>query len=119
MKGYENVLEHYFANKEHGLAISSITVAELYYGVFNSVQIEKNGANLANFVLGLNILDFDSGAAIEYGQICTDLHKRGTPISQMDMLIAAHAKSKELILVTNNISEFERVKRLQIENWLP
>jgi tRNA(fMet)-specific endonuclease VapC len=80
--------------------------------------MEKNGANLSKFFIGLEILDFDSGAAIEYGRIRATLRKKGTPIGQMDMLIAAHAKSKGLTLVTNNVSEFERVDGLKLEDWL-
>ena len=118
MKNNAGVLEQYFAFKESGIAISSITVAELYYGVFNSVHKDRNNINLANFLLGLNILDFDSSAAVEYGRIHSVLRKKGELIGQMDMLIAAHAKSRDLILVTNNTREFERIDSLQIEDWL-
>jgi len=118
MKGNTEVLKQYLMKKEHGLAISSITVAELYYGVFNSTYIERNGTNLANFLIGLNVVDFDSGAAVEYGKICATLRKYGTPIGPMDMLIAAHAKSMDLTLITNNTIEFERIEGLQFEDWL-
>jgi len=118
MKGNADVLSQFMQNKDSGVTLSSITVAELYYGVFNSTNIEKNNTNLANFFIGLKILDFDSGASMEYGQICANLRKKGTPISQMDMLIAAHAKSRNLTLVTNNTREFERVEDLQLEDWL-
>ena len=118
MKGNTEVLKQYLMKKEYGLAISSITVAELYYGVFNSTYVEKNGTNLANFLIGLNVVDFDSGAAVEYGKICATLRKCGTPIGPMDMLIAAHAKSKDLTLITSNTSEFERIEGLQLEDWL-
>jgi len=118
MKGNPEILNHFLEKKNLGIAISTITVAELYYGVFNSEHKEKNSTNLINFFIGLNLLDFDSGSAMEYGRIRADLRKKGTPISQMDMLIAAHAKSKNLTLITNNTSEFERVEDLQIEDWL-
>ena len=118
MKGNTEVLKHFLTKREFGIAISTITVAELYYGIFNSEHMEKNSANLINFFIGVNILDFDSGSAVEYGRIRADLHKKGTPISPMDMLIAAHAKSKNLTLVTNNISEFDRITNLRIEDWL-
>jgi len=118
MKGNTEVLKHFLTKKEFGIAISTITVAELYYGIFNSEHMEKNSANLINFFIGINILDFDSSSAMEYGRIRADLRKKGTPISQMDMLIAAHAKSKGLTVVTNNINEFERITDLQIEDWL-
>ena len=118
MKGNAIILERYLANRNAGIAISSVTAAEMYYGVFNSSQQEKNGINLTNFFVGLSILDFDSGAAIEYGRIRALLRNKGTPIGQMDMLIAAHAKSRDMTLVTNNTCEFERVEGLNIEDWL-
>ena len=118
MKGNDTVLKRFIASRKHGIAISSITVAELYYGVFNSQHAEKNSVNLINFFIGLDILDFDSIAAIEYGKIRAHLRKKGTLIGQMDMLIAAHAKSRNLTLVTDNVSEFERVEELRYENWL-
>jgi len=118
MKGNAEILERYLATRKYGIAISSITVAELYYGVFNSTYAEKNNTNLINFLIGLDNLEFDSAAAVEYGRIRALLRKKGTPIGQMDMLIAAHAKAKDLILITDNVSEFERVEGLQFENWL-
>ena len=118
MKGNAVVLERFLDNKESGIAISSITAAELYYGVYNSQHAEKNNANLLNFLIGVAILDFDSAAAIEYGRIRAVLRKKGTPIGQMDMLIVAHAKSRNFILVSDNVREFEHVEGLQIENWL-
>ena len=65
----------------------------------------------------LTVLDFDAAAAQEYGKIRADLEMKGTPIGPMDMLIAAHAKSQGLILVTNNTREFARVDGLLLENW--
>jgi len=117
MKGNTDVLERFIAKRKFGVGISTNTLAELYYGVFNSEYPKKNGANLAYFLIGMEVLAFGSGAAVEYGRIRAALRKKGTPIGQMDMLIAAHAKSVGLILVTNNINEFERVDGLSIENW--
>lgn len=65
----------------------------------------------------MTVLPFPETAASEYGKICAFLQKRGTPIGTMDMLIAAHAKSNKMILVTNNVREFERIPDLRIENW--
>jgi tRNA(fMet)-specific endonuclease VapC len=117
MKNIPSIVEQYKAKKDLGIAISSITAAELCYGVYNSAAPEKNGANLASFFIGVAICDFDSTAAMEYGRIRAALRRLGTPIGSMDMLIAAHAKAKGLILVTDNIREFERVEGLSIENW--
>ena len=99
------------------VGISSITLAELEYGVKKSSQPEKNQIALKQFLIPLEILDFDTNAAAEYGKIRTDLERNGTPIGPLDTLIAAHVKSLELILVTNNEKEFKRVAGLQIENW--
>jgi len=117
MKGNTDVVNRYINARKHGIAISSITAAELFYGVYNSEYPEKNGVNLINFLIGLVVLDFDGGAAIEYGKIRASLRKKGTPIGQMDMLIAAHAKSSDLILITSNIGEFSQVEGLQCESW--
>ena len=118
MKNNQAVVERYKRGRTSGIAISSITAAELYYGVYNSAQPEKNGANLANFLIGLDVLDFDGAAAMEYGRVRAALRKQGTPIGSMDMLIAAHAKAAGLTLVTNNTREFERVEGLPLEDWL-
>ncbi len=111
------VLEKFKNNLDKGLCISSITLAELEHGVAKSAYVERNKTALMQFLSILTVLPFDDMAAVEYGDICATLQKRGTPIGTMDTLIAAHAKSEELILVTNNVSEFERVPNLTIENW--
>lgn len=114
----ESVIKHFVSEIPEGLCISSITLAELRHGVEKSANPAKNSNTLTKFLTALTILPFDDYAAIEYGSICADLQRRGTPIGTMDMLIAAHARSKNLILVTNNTREFERVNDLKIENWV-
>ena len=99
------------------VGISSITLAELAYGVKKSVQSEKNHIALNQFLVPLDIIEFDANAAIEYGIIRAELERAGTPIGPLDMLIASHAKSLDLTLVTNNEKEFKRVDGLAIENW--
>ena len=100
-----------------GLCISAITLAELEHGVEKSRYPDRNRAALLQFVSILDVLPFDDDAAIEYGKICADLQRKGTPIGTMDMLIAGHAKADKVTLVTNNVREFERVEGLRIENW--
>lgn len=100
------------------LCISSISVAELIFGAENSQTPEKNLKIIENFLSRLQILDYGVDAAIQYGNIKAHLKKIGTPIGENDLHIAAHARSKGLILVTNNTKEFERVPALQIENWV-
>ena len=104
-------------NSRFGLCISTVTLAELAHGVFKSVNKEKNADALLKFLLGVEILPFNMSAALEYGKICAYLQKQGTPIGPLDTLIAAHALSASLIIVTNNVREFERVPGLKIENW--
>jgi len=118
MKHTESVLERFSEKKSDGLTISSITLAELEFGICNSAAYDKNRAKLLSFLPLVNVLSFDDTAAVEYGITRAKLQKKGTPIGQMDMLIAAHALSKDLTLVTNNTREFERVEGLQIEDWL-
>ena len=113
----EQVLEKLKQNLSNGICISAITLAELQHGVEKSMNPEKNSMALLQFLSILDILPFDDLAAVEYGKICAYLQKRGTPIGTMDMLIAAHAKIENLIIVTNNVREFERVPDLKIENW--
>lgn len=111
------VIEKIKNNFQYGVTISSITLAELEFGVQASANIEKNTIALYKFLSIVEILDFDSSSATEYGKIRADLKKKGTPIGNMDMLIAAHAKSEDLIVVTHNTRKFERVKGLQLEDW--
>ena len=116
-KNNPNVIAKIKQNFQQGLAISSITLAELEYGVQASANIEKNAVSLLKFLSIVDVLPFDSGAAVDYGKICADLRKKGTPIGTMDMLIAAHARAENLIVVTHNTREFERVEGLQLEDW--
>ncbi len=100
------------------IAISSVTVAEMMYGVAKSQHKEKNKSALESFLAPLEIVDFDFKAAQHYGTVRTDLEKMGTPIGAYDLMIAAHALSLDLVLVTNNEREFQRISDLIIENWV-
>jgi tRNA(fMet)-specific endonuclease VapC len=99
------------------IGISTITLAELQYGIMKSSNPQKNLEALEKFILPLEIVDFDFKATIEYGKIRAELERKGTIIGPLDTLIASHAKSLELILVTNNEREFNRIPDLKIENW--
>ncbi|MEI8201463.1 MAG: type II toxin-antitoxin system VapC family toxin [Bacteroidota bacterium] len=99
------------------IGISSITLAELQFGIMKSSNPIKNQEALDEFLTPLEILSFDYNATIEYGIIRAELEKKGTPIGPLDTLIAAHAKSLDLTLITNNEKEFERIVGLRIENW--
>jgi tRNA(fMet)-specific endonuclease VapC len=97
--------------------ISSITVAELQYGVYNSQNIEKNRISLTEFIAPFSVLNFDDNDAEVFGKIRSYLKHNGIIIGPYDMLIAAQAISKDLVLVTNNTGEFSRIKNLKIEDW--
>ena len=117
MKNHPETVARYEQNRLLGIAISSITLSELKFGVYNSLNPESNGENLLRFLIGIDVLDYNSTAADEYGRIRADLRRKATPIGHMDMLIAAHAKAEGLIIVTNNTREFERVEGLRLEDW--
>ena len=99
------------------IAVSSITVAELQFGVRKSQQPERNQHALDQFLLPLTVVDFDQAAAATYGEVRASLERQGQPIGPLDMLIAAHALSLKLTLVTNNVGEFDRVQGLVVKNW--
>ena len=113
----EKVLQRLKEEINDGVCISSITLAELEYGMKHSSNPAKNEQALLRFLLPFDVLPFGAAAASEYGEIRAYLQKAGTPIGAMDMLIAAHAKSEDIVLVTNNTREFERVVGLELENW--
>lgn len=99
------------------IAISSITVAELNYGIAKSQQRDRNQAALDRFLLPLTIVPFDRAASDQYGNLRHDLERQGQPIGNMDLLIAAHALSLNLTIVTNNVREFSRIPHLIVQNW--
>ena len=106
--------------KEHEpseICISAITYAELVHGVEKSAAVEKNRLALTLLLSNIEIIDFDSNAANEYGNIRAALEKAGTPIGPLDMMIAGHARALSYTVVTNNVREFEMVSGLRIENW--
>ena len=113
----EAVLEQIKKHLDDGLCVSAITLAELRHGVGKSSDPKKNGLALLKLLAIFDVLPFDDNAAVEYGIVCAYLQKQGTPIGPMDTLIAAHARAEGMILVTNNVREFEIVPELQIENW--
>lgn len=111
------VVEHFKKHTLGDIGISSVTVSELYYGVSKSQRKQKNAKRLQAFLLPFDILSYDEAASIHYGDIRAELEAKGNVIGALDMMIAAHARSQDLVLVTNNESEFLRVPALQVENW--
>lgn len=99
------------------MAISSVTLAELLHGAEKSQRREHSLAVVEDFSSRLVVLDYTAKAAAHYGDIRADLERKGTPIGVNDLLIAGHARSEGLVLVTNNLREFERIDGLRLENW--
>jgi tRNA(fMet)-specific endonuclease VapC len=99
------------------ICISTITLGELFYGAEKSQRVLGNAQVVEEFAALQTVLPFSPKAAAHFGQIRADLERAGTPVGGYDMLIGAHARSEGLILVTNNIREFERIDGLRLENW--
>src|SRR5262245_4863773 len=114
----ENVLKKLTKLEVGDVCISSITLAELMYGVQKSHHQQKNKNALDEFISPLEIMAFDEEAAAHYGHIRAHLEKKGAVIGSLDMLIAAHAKCLNSILVTHNTKEFSRISNLKIEDWV-
>ncbi|GAB4497729.1 MAG: type II toxin-antitoxin system VapC family toxin [Anaerolineales bacterium] len=112
-----SALTHLTGCQPGDVCLSSITLAELFHGAQKNLRPEQNLIAIQQFSLALQILDFDLRAASYYGVLCANLERQGLRIGQMDMLIGAHALSCGLVLVTNNLSEFQRISGLQIEDW--
>ena len=95
-----------------------ITLFELAYGVEKSQYPRRSKDALAKFLLPLNLMNLDRSSALESAVIRAQLEKKGTPIGPYDLLIAGLARSRDMILVTSNIKEFEKVADLHLENWV-
>jgi tRNA(fMet)-specific endonuclease VapC len=114
----EGVLKRLAKASVDDVCISVITKAELLYGVEVSTKRKQDEAAVAAFLRYIEVLDFPDEASSHYAQIRADLKKRGAMIGANDLLIAAHARSLGLRLITNNTREFRRVRDLSIENWV-
>jgi tRNA(fMet)-specific endonuclease VapC len=114
----KDIMQKFSVYQVGDICISSVTLAELRYGVAKSQSQEKNQAALDEFILPLEIAGFDEKAALYYGNLRATLEKKGTPIGALDMMIGAHALSLNLSLVTNNTKEFNRVLGLKLLDWI-
>lgn len=108
------------AFKKHSdyLAMSTVTLGELIYGAEKSTQTDRNLADIEALAARMDVVPFDSPAAMHFGQVRAELAKSGKVIGPYDLMIAGHARSRGLILVTNNLREFKRVPGLRVENWV-
>jgi tRNA(fMet)-specific endonuclease VapC len=116
LKQHPLILARFAQHPMSDIGISTITVAELEFGVAKSGST-RNKKTLASWLPLLQQPPFDSTASRAYGQVRAELELKGTPIGPLDTLIAAHAISLGLTLVTNNVREFQRISGLNIENW--
>ncbi len=111
------VLQIFNQHAQH-MAISAITLAELLHGAEKSEKPTQNLAVIEDFCSRLDVLPYSAKAAQHYGMIRASLEKIGEPIGVNDLHIAAHARAEGLVLVTNNLKEFNKVPALQLENWV-
>jgi len=114
---YPGVVARIQNSSPEDLFLSVVVVAELRYGADHSARRRSNHSRIDALVEEIEPLDFDLGAAATYGRVRAQLETGGTPIGPNDMLIAAHALSRGLTVVTDNTTEFRRVKGLKVENW--
>ena len=114
---HQKIIERFRALPASDMVVSSISVAELQFGIAKSNRADASKAALRRLPSALNVVPFDEWAAEVYGQVRSTLESSGTPIGPLDTLIAAHALSLNLTVVTNNEREFSRVNGLRVENW--
>ena len=112
-----SVLDRFTAHPVGDIGVSVITLAELEYGVAKSSRPARNRAALEQFVSPLEVAAFDRDATAVYGRVRAQLEKKGQPIGSMDLLIAAHAISLDVRLITHNVKEFRKVPGLRVEDW--
>jgi tRNA(fMet)-specific endonuclease VapC len=118
IKNRPSKLKALFKQNSGQMCISAVTFGELVYGAEKSEQTERNLADIESMAARLEILPFDTSAATHFGQLRAELAKSGKQIGPYDQMIAGHARSVGLILVTNNTKEFKRVPGLRIDNWV-
>lgn len=117
LKGVPAVLERVKTVGVSQIAISTITVAELYFGAYNSAKIEENLARAEDFARQISIAPLDDLVLKAFGRIKADLRKQGQPLADFDLLIAGTVLANEFVLVTNNTQHYERIANLKLENW--
>lgn len=116
---HQAVIERFKREDPRDMVVSSITLAELRFGIEKSKRQQTSRQALRRVLNVLNVIPFEARAAEEYGAVRARLEADGQPIGPLDTLIAAHAMSLNLTLVTHNTREFSRVGGLRVENWVP
>jgi len=115
---HEAVIARFDGENPEDLVVSSITLAELRYGIEKSQRRENNRRALDRVLRALNVVAFDAKAAQAYGAVRATLEATGQPVGPLDTLIAAHALALEVTLVTSNLREFSRIRGLRVESWI-
>lgn len=116
-RGVPSVLQRLIAAGRQRVALPSLVVAELAYGVEKSTHQARNRQRLEQFLREIAVLPWTHQAMWHYAKHCHALRQKGQPIGQMDLLIASQALAEDAVLVTNNTREFERIDGLKLENW--
>ncbi len=118
IKNRPSQVREIFKKHEGQMCISSVSLGELICGAERSSQTERNLADINGLIARMEVVAFEEHASEHFGQLRAELYKTGQPIGPYDMMIAGHARSMGLILVTNNLKEFGRVPGLRFENWV-
>ncbi|WP_296268851.1 type II toxin-antitoxin system tRNA(fMet)-specific endonuclease VapC [Pseudomonas sp. UBA6562] len=118
IKNKPQAVREMFNRHQGQMCISSVTLMELVYGAERSAWPERNLGEVERFTARLDLMKFDHDAAAHSGHIRADLARSGRPIGLYDLMIAGHARAKGLIVVTNNLKEFNRVPGLRVEDWV-
>ena len=118
IKNRPAALRERFDQVAEALCISTITLGELLYGVEKSARRGENLQAVEEFAARLEVIPFSAKAAAHFGQVRAELTRLGTVCGAYDMLIGAHARSEGLMLVTNNVREFQRIPGLRVDNWV-
>lgn len=112
------VFERFRRIKLMQLHIPTIVISELYFGLEKNQSHKRNESFLENFIAPLSVTGFSIEAAKHAAKIRHRLHRQGTPVGAYDIQIAAVALAEDMVLLTNNTKEFERIEDLKLENWV-
>lgn len=120
LKGHQKVKDKVAQAGVEALSVAIVTVGELYFGAYNSARVDANLEKVRAFVSppGPTILAIDDAAVECFGRFKAELRRAGTPIGDVDLLIAGVAASRGLTVITNNIAHFQRVPGISLETWL-
>lgn len=118
LKNINSVTEKIEAIGWEQICICHITVAELYFGAYNSQKVTENLTRAENFIQDVQVISLDDNAVKKFGELKAQLRKLGQPVADFDLLIASVALTRDYILVTNNTRHYSRIPQLKLENWI-